>query len=206
MPNDPLIDLSKQGTPAWLQARAGVITASAMGCCLMGAKTKGRSDYMINLATEIINGKALPGGYVNAAMRRGNELEPFARKYYTLLTRNKVEESGLRYLNELKRIGASVDGLVGDEGLIEIKCPNLNTHVNYMLKNVMPNSYISQVQGQMWVTGRKWCDFMSYHPDSHKMAWIIRVMRDEAYIKSLSTAVYGFIGELDVLIEKMRKL
>jgi putative phage-type endonuclease len=204
--NPELIDNSPQGTPEWLQARATVITASSMGICLMGATTKGRSDYMICKATEIITGNAIGGGYVSPAMRRGNELEPDARKYYTILTGRSVEQSGLRYLNELKRIGASVDGLVGDDGLIEIKCPQLNTHVNYMFANVMPANYINQVQGQMWVTGRKWCDFMSYHPESHKMAFQIRVMRDEVHIKKLHAAVYGFIGELDVLVEKMRAL
>jgi exodeoxyribonuclease (lambda-induced) len=204
--NPELIDNAEQGTKEWLQARATVITASSMGTCLMGSNTKCRSDYMINKATEILTGKAVGGGYVSPAMRRGNELEPDARKYYTILTGNKVDKVGLIYLNKLKRIGASVDGLVGEDGLVEIKCPQLNTHVNYMFANVMPTNYISQVQGQMWVTGRKWCDFISYHPESHKMAFKIRVMRDEDYIQKLSAAVYGFIGELDVLVERMRAL
>jgi exodeoxyribonuclease (lambda-induced) len=75
-----------------------------------------------------------------------------------------------------------------------------------MLAGVMPEAYVDQVQGQLWVTGRKWCDFMSYHPESHKMAFIFRVERDEAHIKKISDAVYAFIGELDVLVEKMRRL
>jgi putative phage-type endonuclease len=203
-----IVDNAPQGTPEWLQARAGVITASAFSTCLMGLKTKGRRDYMIDKATEIITGNPVGGGYQSPAMRRGNELEPDARGYYTILTGNPVAESGLIYLNELKRIGASVDGLVGEEGLVEFKCPQLNTHVNYMFDNVMPLAYYNQVQGQMWVTGpkRQWCDFVSYHPESHKMAFIIRVPRDEGHIKRISDAVYGFIGDMDVLTEQMRKL
>jgi putative phage-type endonuclease len=201
-----LVDSAPQGTPEWRQARASVITASGMGYCMMGVTTKGRADYMIGLATEILTGNPIPQGYYGPYMKVGNELEPAARKYYTILTGRSVVQTGLIYLNELKRIGASVDGLVVDDGLVEIKCTKLNTHVNYMFANVMPTGYINQVQGQMWVTGRKWCDFMSYNPDSHKMAFLIRVMRDEVHIKKLSAAVYGFIGELDVLVERMRKL
>ncbi len=201
-----IIDSSPQGTPEWRQARAKVITASGMGYCMMGATTKGRADYMIGKATEILTGKAIERGYYGYYMKVGNELESDARKYYTILSGNPVVQVGLIYLNELKRIGASVDGLVGDNGLVEIKCTKLNTHVNYMFDKVMPTGYIKQVQGQMWVTGRKWCDFMSYNPESHKMAFRIRVMRDEGYIQQIKNAVYGFIGELDVLVERMRRL
>lgn len=205
-----LIDNSPQGSQEWLNARAKVITAS----CLTKVMSKGRGSapsktrltYMIEIATEILTGNPVTGGYQNDAMRRGNELEPDARDYYTMLSGNSVEQVGLIYLNELKRVGASVDGLVGDDGLVEIKCPNLNTHVNYMLDGVMPSEYVKQVQGQMWVTGRQWCDFISYHPESHKMGFMIRVDRDDEAIKEISDAVYKFIGELDVLVEKLRSL
>jgi len=143
---------------------------------------------MVEKATEILTGNPVANLFMNDAMRRGSELEPEARQFYTMLTRNPVEESGLIYLNELKRIGASVDGLVDVEGLVEIKCPSLTVHVDYLLDGVMPAQYVKQVQGQMWVTGRKWCDFLSYNPDSHKMGFLFHVERDDVIIKSISTA------------------
>jgi len=205
-----IVDNSPQGSPEWLQARATVITASNLTKVMSkgrgSAPSKTRMTYMIEKATEILTGNAVSNGFQNDAMRRGNELEPDARQFYTMLTGELVEESGLIYLNELKRIGASVDGLVQDDGLVEIKCPNLSTHVNYLLDGVMPAAYVKQIQGQMWVTGRKWCDFISYHPDAWKMGFLIRVDRDEEIIKTINDAVYAFIGELDVLVEKLRDL
>ena len=161
---------------------------------------------MIEKATERLTGSPVDGGYLSYDMRIGMEREPEARDYYTLLTHQPVVQAGVCYVNELKIIGASVDGFVGEDGLIEIKCPRLTTHVNTMLYGAMPTTYTNQVQGQMWVTGRKWCDFFSYNPDSHKMFFVVRVMRDEEYIKELSAAVYQFYGELEILTEKMRNL
>jgi len=205
-----IISPYEQGTDEWLLDRAPVVTTS----CFSNATSKGRGkapsktklDYMKEKANAIITQKLPVGGYKNAAMQRGNDLEPEAREYYSMLKSASVEQSGLIYLNELKRIGASVDGLVGDDGLVEIKCPNLNTHIDYLTDGVMPSTYIKQVQGQMWVTGRKWCDFISYHPDAFKMAFVIRVARDEEYIKELSNGIYAFIGELDVMVEKFRSM
>ena len=205
-----IVDTSPQGTPEWLLARAKVITASNITKVMSkgrgSAPSKTRMTYMIEKATETLTGNPVSNGFQSDAMKRGNELEPDARAFYTMLTGNSVEESGLIYLNELKRIGASVDGLVGDDGLVEIKCPNLNTHVNYLLDGVMPSTYIKQVQTQMWVTNRAWCDFISYNPDSHKMGFLVRVDRDEELIKSISDAVYAFIGDLDTLTEKLRNI
>lgn len=205
-----IVDNSPQGTPEWLQARATVITASnftkVMSKGQGSAPSKTRLTYMIEKATEILTGNPVSNGFQNDAMKRGNELEPDARQFYTMLSGSAVEETGLIYLNELKRVGASVDGLVGNDGLTEIKCPSLGVHVGYLLDGVMPAAYVKQVQGQMWITGRAWCDFISYNPDSHKMGFLIRAERDEEFIKTISTAVYAFIGELDVLVDKMRAM
>jgi len=201
-----IVDTSPQGSQEWLNARATVITASNLTKVMSkgrgSAPSKTRLTYMKEKANEILTGKPVMNGFQNDAMKRGNELEPDARDYYTMLTSNTVVESGLIYLNELKRIGASVDGLVGDDGLVEIKCPNLGTHLDYLDAGVMPATYMKQVQGQMWVTDRKWCDFISYHPEAYKIGFLIRVQRDEEAIKSISDAVYAFIGELDVLADK----
>jgi putative phage-type endonuclease len=205
-----IVDNSPQGTPEWLQARATVITASNLTKVMSkgrgSAPSKTRMTYMIEKATEVLTGNPIAGMPPTPAMKRGTEMEPDARQFYTMLSGNSVDETGLIYLNELKRIGASVDGLVGDEGLVEIKCPNLNTHVNYLLAGVMPAEYVKQVQGQLWITGRRWCDFLSYNPDSHKMGFMFHVERDEEFIKTISTAVYAFIGELDVLTKKLEQL
>ena len=205
-----IIDTAAQGTPEWLQARAGVITASNLS--KVTSKGRGsapsltRETYMIEKATEILTGKPIAEGYKSDAMQRGNDMESEAREYYEMISRNPVEQIGLCYLNELKRIGASVDGLVGDEGLVEIKCPSLAVHVRYLMAGAMPADYVKQVQGQMWITGRAWCDFISYNPDSHKMNFKIRVDRDDEIIKTLEAETYKFIGELDGLVEKLRAM
>jgi len=205
-----IVDTAEQGTQEWLNARAKVITASNFAKVMSKGRgsspSKTRMSYMIEKATEHLTGNPVSNGYLNDAMRRGTELEPEARNYYTILTGNQVQQSGLIYLDETKHIGASVDGLVGDDGLVEIKCPNLATHVNYLLDGVVPAAYVKQVQGQMWVTGRKWCDFFSYHPESHKIGFLFHAKRDEEIIESIKSATYQFIGEMDVLIEKMREM
>ena len=205
-----IIDTATQGSDAWLQARSEVITASNLTKVMSkgrgSAPSKTREGYMIEKATEILTGKAVTGGFKSDAMQYGNDTEAEARDFYQMISGNPVEEVGLIYLNELKRIGASVDGLVGADGLVEIKCPTLPVHVRYLLDGTMPAAYVKQVQGQMWVTGRAWCDFISYNPASHKMGFLIRVERDEEFIKSISDAVYAFIGDLDVLTEKLRAL
>jgi len=205
-----IIDTATQGSESWLQSRAGVVTASCYSKVMSkgrgSAPSKTRETYMIEKATEILTGKAIVGGFKSDAMQHGNDTEDEARKFYQMISGNTVEEVGLIYLDELRRVGASVDGLVGGEGLVEIKCPTLPVHVRYLMAGVMPAEYIKQVQGQMWVTDRQWCDFISYNADSHKMGFLIRVERDEEFIKTISTAVCSFIDDLEVLVETLRKL
>ena len=205
-----IVSSAPQQSEQWFADRAGVITASNFSKVMSKGRgsspSKTRFTYMKEKANEVLSGKPNMNGFQNDAMRRGNELEPDARQFYTMLSGNQVEESGLIYLNELKRIGASVDGLVGQDGLVEIKAPSLGVHMGYIMDGVMPPAYIKQIQGQMWVTGRKHCDFISYNPDAWKMGFLIRVKRDEEFIKSISDAVYAFIGDLDVLTEKLRAL
>ena len=205
-----IVSSAPQQSEQWFADRAGVITASNFSKVMSNGRgnspSKTRFSYMKEKANEILSGTPNINGFQNDAMRRGNELEPDARKFYTMLSGNDVEESGLIYLNELKRIGASVDGLVGRDGLVEIKAPSLGVHMDYIIDGVMPTAYIKQIQGQMWVTGRKHCDFISYHPDAWKMGFLIRVERDDDFIKTISDAVYSFIGDLAVLTEKLRAL
>jgi len=202
-----IIDESPQGSESWLQARAGVITAS----CMSKVLSKGRGSkpsltrlgYMRELATERITGKATQEGFKSQWMERGNEQEAESRDYYSIITGNKVDQVGLIYKDELKRIGASVDGMVGKDGLFEVKNPKLTTHIGYLLDGGMPSAYKAQCQMQMFVTNRKWVDFCSYHPESHKMLFIFREARDDDYIKMLKTETYRFIGEVDVLVKTL---
>ena len=205
-----IIDTAQQNTDEWFHARSGVVTASNFAKVMSKGRGKApsltRMGYMRKLATEIITERPVTEDFKSKWMEGGNEREAESREYYTIVSKNTVDQVGLIYLNELKRIGASVDGLIGGDGQQELKNPKLVTHVGYLLDDVLPATYKKQVQGQLWVTGREWCDFASYHPDSHKMIFIKRVERDDDFIKEISEAVYQFIGELDVLVEKMRTL
>jgi putative phage-type endonuclease len=204
-----IIDQHEQGTPEWLAARAGVVTASCLSKVMAkgrgNALSKVRTEYMIQLATEIVTGNPVGETPVNYWMERGTELEPDARMMYEMLTDSEVVEAGLIYLDEDRRIGASVDGIVGN-GLVEIKCPKLVTHVSYLLDDRLPPAYKAQVHGQMWIADKDHCDFVSYHPDSHKQIFMHRVERDDEYIETLKSAVSQFVTELDDLVDRLKAL
>lgn len=136
-------------------------------------------------------------------MEEGSECEPQARDYYTGLHNVIVEQVGFIQMGD--DVGASPDGLVDEEGMIEIKCPFPSTHLGYILKGTLPSIYEPQVQGQLWVTGRKWVDFISFDPRvSSRPYWSIRIIRDEPYIRDLETAVEQFVYELKTLEEKVK--
>lgn len=205
-----LLDQSPQGSPEWLEARCGVLTASEFRNLITptGKPTSGktRRDYLLTKANERITG--IPSGdqHVTAWMERGTELEPQARDTYTFLTDNEVTEAGLAYLNDTQRVGASVDGFVNDDGNLEIKCPKLSTHLSYLLDGKAPPDYVPQIQGQMLVTGKRYCDFLSFHPDACNPAFLIRVERDEEYIEKLASCIAGALAEIDELETQLRKL
>lgn len=205
-----IYSLNPQGSDEWHGDRAGVVTAS----CMVKVLSKGRGSapsltrlgYMRQLANEIVTGKAVKEGFKSKWMERGNDQEDESRLFYGMITGYKVELVGLAYLNELKRIGASLDGTINEDGALELKNPKLSTHIGYCLDDVCPPKYNTQIQAQLWVTEREWCDFASYHPEAYKMLFIKRVYRNDDYIETLKKATYKFIGELDVLTEKLREL
>ena len=184
-----------QGSEEWLTARRGIPTASNFKRIITASgKLSGSArQYLEELADEYRNGKALDT-QSSEPMRRGIELEPEARSVYESQTGVAVAQIGLVYLNQHRMVAASPDGLVGGEGLLEIKCPMDNTHNGYLRAGRMPSTYIPQVQGQLWVTARRWCDFFSYHPGCAPL--LIRVYRDEPYIAKLRTAVTDFVTDL----------
>lgn len=189
----------EQGSDEWYQARLGKATASEFHNVLN--KKTGRGTYMIKLAAERLTGEC-QDGYTNAVMERGKELEAEARECYETLYGQEIIQVGFAEFDEW--IGASPDGLIGEDGLLELKCPNSTTHITNIIKGKMPTKYIPQVQGQLWVTGRKWCDFASYDPRlMSRPFWSVRIQRDEEYIKNLNAATNVFIDELQELIAKI---
>jgi hypothetical protein len=176
-----------QGSDEWIQLRLGVATASNFDKIITagGKQSTTLEKYALQLATDKMLTTPEPS-YKNEAMIRGTELEPLARETYQEETFNIVEQITM-FLSDCGNFGYSPDGLVGDDGLIEIKCPKATTHFQYIIDNKAPADYWQQLQGGLWLSGRKWIDFVSYHPDfKTKQLFIIRVGRDETYIAKLA--------------------
>ncbi len=193
----------QQGTQEWLDARCGIPTASNFDkiVTISGAPSKQAQKYLYQLAGERILCHA-EESYRNGAMERGNELESEARSYYELVNDLEIKQTGICYPDERKLYSCSPDGLVKEDGLIEIKCPIIHTHVGYLLDGSGPSDYFQQTQGQLLVTGRKWVDFFSYYPGLKPV--IVRVERDEKFIKTLALELENFCRQLDEITEKIR--
>jgi predicted phage-related endonuclease len=141
-------------------------------------------------------------------MEWGTEQEPHARVAYSARTGELVEEVGFIQHPRLEHAGASPDGLVNDEGLVEFKCPATSTHLDTLLAGEVPTKHIPQIQFQMACTGRKWCDFVSYDPrlPEHLRMFVKRVERDDKYITTLEGEVKTFLAELNEKLEKLQEL
>lgn len=199
-----------QGSPEWHQLRLGKVTASKVAD--LTAKTKSgwsasRANYMSQLLCERLTGKPTES-YTNGAMQWGTETEPQARAAYAFLTDNIVTEVSFVDHPSIPMTGASPDGLVGEDGLIEIKCPNTATHVDTLLGAELEGKYIKQMQWQMACTGRKWCDFVSFDPrlPLELQTKIIRVERDDIAIAELEKLVLEFLVELTEKEHSLTKL
>jgi hypothetical protein len=156
---------------------------------------------MLKLAAERLTGQTQKS-YTNGAMQMGTETEPEARAYYEALNNVTVKQVGFIELDE--DTGGSPDGLVNEDGIIEIKCPNSTTHIATILSNKMPTEHNSQAQGLLWISGRQWCDFISFDPRmKDRKFWSIRIYRDEKHIMILQEAVKQFVKELHELINKI---
>lgn len=194
----------EQGTEDWFKVRLGKVTASNFGDVMAKGTGKTRQNYMIKLAAEIITG--LPEeSYTNSSMQWGIEHEAEARAYYESLYGWPVEQVGFVEMNEF--VGCSPDGLVGESGLIEIKCPKSSTHIANILDNKMQTCYTAQVQGQLWVTERQWCDWISFDPRVTSNPFFrVRVERDDKYIAVLEEEVKQFVKELQAMIKRLAKV
>jgi len=193
-----------QGSEEWFTARLGKVTGTGFAKVLAKGQGKTRKSYMIQLAAERLTGLAQES-YSNAAMEWGTEHEADARIRYEMVNDVSVLLAGFVELSD--EIGTSPDGLVDDEGLLEIKCPNSTTHIETIMSNNVPSQYIPQIQGGMWVAERQWCDFVSFDPRVTSMPYLcLRVARDQKYIDNLENEVNVFVAELKGLTEKITGL
>ena len=202
--------MDDQRTPEWFAARLGKVTASRVADVIAKTKTgysASRENYMAQLVCERMT-QTVAESYTNAAMAWGVETEPLARAAYEAHVDVLVDEVAKIQHPTIEASGASPDGLVGDDGQIEIKCPNTATHIDTLLSQQAPAKYVTQMQWQMACTGRKWCDFVSFDPRMPKelQLFIKRIDRDDAYIDMLEKEVVSFLKELDAKIEKLEKL
>lgn len=197
---DGLITLDcEQGTEEWLTARLGIPTATGIENIVTptGKKSSSQIKYMSELIEESILGLQ-DSGYKSAFMERGNQLEPLARSAYEFLTGNAVKQVGGVYLNEKKELMVSPDGLIPElkKGL-EIKCPKMSTHIQYIINGGVPSEYIIQVQANLWVTGYKTWDFVSYCPEYYKQPfYLFTAQRDPILMKAFDKLIPEFIKTL----------
>lgn len=200
----------EQGSDEWKQLRLGCITASNVAEVMSkgkgNAEAIGRYKYKVKLVAERLTGVA-GESFTNQAMEWGVEQETFAAMAYEVAKNTFVEKTGFWPHPEIKWVGVSPDRLVGEDGLVEIKCPNTTTHLGYLFDGVVPTTYYKQIQCQLWVTGRAWCDFVSYDPrlPTRNQLFIVRAERDEELIAEMKMEVEKFLTEIDTLITKLGK-
>lgn len=193
-----------QGEEAWYACRAGIPTASEFSTVLAkgrgGGESVTRRKYMLTLAGELIAGPSPFDRYNNGHMDRGHAYEDEARNLYRLITDYEVERVGFMRRGDA---GYSPDGLIGDDGLQEIKTKIYPLHLECLLSDTVPSEHTAQIQGGLWISGRKWLDFCSYSPGLP--LFVKRVYRDEAYIARLKVEVDAFNSELLELVERIKQ-
>lgn len=202
-----IIESIEQGSAEWLSLRLGKVTASRVKDVLVNARgeatlSKTAETYMIELMCELLTGVSKPL-FENDAMRWGTETEPQARAMYELKNNVDVKEVAFIKLNEF--VGVSPDGLVGDDGLVEIKCPTTITQVRRAMSSDYSEDYKAQIQMQLWVSNRQWCDFVSFDPRLNVEASYLqcRVERDEKYIEEMSKKIDKFITVLKANLHQL---
>ncbi|WP_375408552.1 lambda exonuclease family protein [uncultured Methylobacterium sp.] len=192
----------KQGSAAWLQARVGKVTASRMADLTAKLKSgkpgAARESYMLELIAERLTGLAVDH-FVSREMQWGTDNEPRARAAYEFVTDHTVDLAGFVPHPRFSMAGASPDGLIGADGLVEFKCPTSKTHATTLATGQVPEEYLPQVFWQMACTGRAWCDFASFDPrfPEGMDLLVVRVPRDDAAIAAIEADVAAFLEELD---------
>jgi putative phage-type endonuclease len=200
----------EQGTPEWFAQRLGKVTASRVADIMAKTKTgvaASRGNYLAQLVAERLTGQSADT-FKSGAMQHGTETEPQARMVYEAETGQIVTEVAMINHPTIEMSGASPDGLVGTDGLVEIKCPNTSTHIATLLADKAPSGYMAQMQWQMACTGRAWCDFVSFDPrmPDDMQLFIKRVPRDEALIAEYEAEVIKFLAEVQETVDKLIQL
>mgnify|MGYP006099607037 FL=1 len=200
----------EQGTEEWFEARRGKVTASRVADVI--AKTKsgwgaGRKNYEAQLIAEILTGN-VADSFSSSAMQWGTDTEPLARLAYEFAQDVDVIEEGFRDHPTIKGSGASPDGLVGGDGMVEIKCPNTATHINTLLSKRVPRKYLTQMMWQMACFERRWCDFVSFDPrlPAHLNMFCQRVELDEELVAQLEKDVAEFIQEVNDKVKALEEI
>jgi len=198
----------EQGSEEWFAERCGKVTASRIGDLMAQTKSgwgASRANYAAQLVAERLTGTPAET-FSNAAMKWGTETEPQARAAYEFYSGLSVAEVGFVPHPTISQSGASPDGLVGDDGLVEIKCPNTATHIETLLGGVVPGKYNYQMQWQMACTGRDWCDWVSYDPRMPESMRLFtkRVMRDDTLLAILTNEIQIFLAEVDQTVTTLK--
>jgi putative phage-type endonuclease len=197
----------EQGTQEWHEARLGRVTASRIADVMMKPTTAGFQNYRSQLVCERLTGQPTET-FTSAAMQHGTETEPQARAMYTLTTGHSVDEVGFVPHPLIDMAGASPDGLVGELGLVEIKCPQPTEHIRVLTGGAIKPGYVLQMLWQMECTGREWCDFVSFNPDlpDDLQLHIQRVEYDSEKAAEITGAVRSFLASVDDTFAKLRSI
>lgn len=202
------VHMMEQRSPEWHAHRVGRVTASRIADVMAQTKTgpgAARKNYMADLIAERLTGERREG-FSNSAMQWGTEIEPQARAMYEFVTDLAVAEVGFIDHPAIAMAGCSPDGLIGTDGMIEIKCPNTATHLETLLTGNIEGKYLKQMQFQMACADREWCDFVSFDPrlPSELQLWVHRVPRDAETVAEIEEAVASFIAEMEGMLAKLR--
>ena len=203
--NDLRIFDCEQGSPEWLKARAGVPSASVFATVIAkgrgGGPSETRAKLLRQLAAEVITGEPQPTWAGNQHTERGKAMEAQVRDLYESSSDLPVSEVGFMMRG---RVGCSPDALVGDDGLLEIKTALAEKQIERLEAGVLPPEYKAQVMGQLYVSGRQFCDFISYWPALPQLR--VRVYRDLDYLSNMKAELDRFVIELDALVSKIRAM
>ena len=197
----------EQGSPEWKALRLGKATASRVADIISKTKTgwgASRANYAAELVAERLTGNPIES-YISPAMQWGTEKESDAKLAYEFMKDAEITAASFVPHPVIAMAGASPDGYVGEDGLIECKCPNTATHLDTLRGRSVPSKYITQIQFQIACTGRKWCDFVSYDPrlPEPMQLFVRRVERDDRLIADLEREVSAFLAEVDQAVAEL---
>ena len=194
-----------QRSPEWFECRRGIATASGFSRIMTSRLEYSKQSF--DYACELVNERfgIVEEKFISDAMQHGIDFEDEAATCYTIETGRPTTVAGFCFYDEAKRFGVSPDRFVNGDGLVEIKCPQPKTLVKYHHDQKLPTAYVQQVYGQLAITGRDWCDFFAYHPDSHLQPFLVRVEKDETKQKKILKHLNTFADECDKLFSLLEE-